>query len=55
MPLEASIGWRHGITYACLPQEGEHPLLGGMKGQPPFNKEGKIPDWGHVDVYELSA
>jgi hypothetical protein len=26
-----------------------------MKSQPEFDKEGKIPDWGHVDIYELSA
>lgn len=29
--------------------------LGGMKGQPPSDKQDKIPDWGHVDGYELSA
>jgi WD40 repeat protein len=43
------------ITCACFTSDGKRLLLGGMKGQPAFDKEGKIPDWGHVDVYELSA
>jgi hypothetical protein len=32
-----------------------HHYLGGMKGQPPFDKDSQIPPWGHVDVYELSG
>jgi WD40 repeat protein len=43
------------VTRACFTSDGKRLLLGGMKGQPPFNKEGKIPDWGHVDVFELSG
>jgi hypothetical protein len=35
--------------------DGKHLLLGGMKGQPTFDKEGKIPDSGQKDVYELLA
>jgi WD40 repeat protein len=43
------------ITRACFTADGQRLLLGGMKGQPAFDKEGKIPAWGHVDVYELSG
>jgi WD40 repeat protein len=42
------------ITRAEFTPDGKHLLLGGMKGQPSF-KDGKIPDWGHVDVYDLSG
>jgi WD40 repeat protein len=42
------------ITRARFTPDGKRLLLGGMKGQPPF-KEGKIADWGHVDVFEFSA
>jgi WD40 repeat protein len=42
------------ITRARFAADGKRLFLGGMKGQPAF-KEGKIPDWGHVDVYELSG
>jgi WD40 repeat protein len=43
------------ITRARFTTDGKRLLLGGMKSQPSFDKEGKIPDWGHVDVYELLA
>jgi WD40 repeat protein len=43
------------ITRARFTPDGQRLLLGGMKGQPSFDKEGKIPDWGHLDVYELLA
>lgn len=42
------------LSRACFTADGKRLLLGGMKGQPGFDKEGKIPAWGHVDVYELS-
>jgi hypothetical protein len=43
------------LTRARFTADGKRLILGGMKGQPAFNKEGKIPDWGHVDVYDLGA
>lgn len=43
------------LTRARFTADGKKLLLGGMKGQPGFNKEGKIPDWGHVDVYEVAS
>ena len=42
------------VTRARFTSDGKQLLLGGMKGQPGFNKEGKIPDWGHVDIFEMS-
>jgi WD40 repeat protein len=42
------------VTRACFAAGGKRLVLGGMKSQPGF-KDGKIPDWGHVDVYELSV
>ncbi len=41
------------VTRACFSPDGKRLLLSGMKGQPGFNKEGRIPDWGHVDLYEI--
>lgn len=41
------------VTRARFTDSGKRLLLGGMKNQPEF-KDGKIPDWGHVDIYELT-
>jgi hypothetical protein len=41
------------ITRALFAAEGKQLLLGGTQRQPGF-KDGKIPAFGHVDVYELS-
>ena len=42
------------ITRARFTADGKHLFLGGMKGQPGF-KDGKIPDWGHVDIYDITT
>lgn len=43
------------ITRARFTADGKRLFLAGMKGQPGFNKEGKIPDWGHVDIYDVTT
>ena len=41
------------ITKALFAAQGQRLLLGGTQRQPGL-KNGKIPDFGHVDVYELT-
>ena len=53
--LITSVSTETRLTRVQFTADGKRVLLGGMKGQPGFNKEGKIPHWGHVDVYELTA
>ena len=40
------------VTRACFTPDGKRLLLSGMRGQPGF-KDGTIPDWGHVDLFEV--
>jgi hypothetical protein len=42
------------VTRARFTPDGKRLLLGGMKNQPEF-KEGKIADWGHVDIFDLTG
>lgn len=42
------------ITRALFSPDGKRLVLGGARNQPNF-KDGKIPDFGHIDVYDLTV
>ncbi|MEZ6089759.1 MAG: hypothetical protein R3C05_17370 [Pirellulaceae bacterium] len=43
------------ITKALFTTDGEHLVLLGTQGQPKDKHDGKFPDFGRVDVYEVKA
>lgn len=41
------------VTRALFTADGKRLILGGTQRQPNFDKDGKIPDFGHIDVYDF--